>query len=190
MNLRMLAPCFSLAVLARAQSNPVGTEPSRLEAFADRPGVHATWSSEIATLTSGPNQAIITAVVLEDGANRMRGVKIDLTNSVAHEIICLDEEAAGRTRDALVEIADAISRDHRVAGHVARSCMGAREFWPLYDWPWNKYHELNAEVCANAGNSALVLSGRGRSQSYEFANETAEAAASIFTAAIQQFVNQ
>jgi hypothetical protein len=45
-------------------------------------------------------------------------------------------------------------------------------------------------VCASAGDSALVLSGRGRSQSYEFANETAEAAASIFTVAIQQFANQ
>ena len=74
----------------------------------------------------------------------MRGVKIDLSSGGSHDTIYLDEESTARTRAALEEIANAVSRS---GGVRSSGCMGAKEFWPLYDSPWNKYHELNVDYC-------------------------------------------
>ncbi len=60
--------------------------------------------------------------------------------------------------------------------------MGAKEFWPLYDWPWNKYHELNADYCGDT----LVLSGRGRNTSFRFPGRTPGDLATIFTKALEE----
>jgi hypothetical protein len=58
--------------------------------------------------------------------------------------------------------------------------MGAREFWPLYNWPWNKYHELNAEYCGDA--PMLVLSGRHKPSAYHFGESPAQLSAILRTA--------
>jgi hypothetical protein len=64
----------------------------------------------------------------------MRGVKIESSSGDAHDTIYLGEEATERTRAALKEIADTGAQ----GTPGGNGCMGAREFWPLYDWPWNK----------------------------------------------------
>jgi hypothetical protein len=66
---------------------------------------------------------------------------------------------------------------------MTNGCMGARQFWPLYDWSWNRYHELNAEVCG----AALRLSARGRREQYSFPGETAAGAISMFNSAIERY---
>ena len=38
----------------------------------------------------------------------------------------------------------------------AFGCTGAKEFWAGYDWPWNKYHELNVDFCRDSKNPVLV----------------------------------
>jgi hypothetical protein len=109
---------------------------------------------------------VLTAVVLENDTpytRRVRGVKIDLSSTGNSDRIYLDEQATERTRSALQEISDAVG-----TGGVPGGCMGAREFWPLYNWPWNKYHELNADYCGDKENFALVLYGRGNSRSFRF----------------------
>lgn len=47
-------------------------------------------------------------------------------------------------------------------------CMGAKEFWGGYDWPWNTYHELNVDFCGDSKNRVLVLHGRGKPASFRF----------------------
>lgn len=115
----------------------VGSEPSPMEAFAKRSGVRTVWSSEIARWKQDSDALVIAALVLQDDASsvKMRGVKLALTSAATNDEIYLDEIAMERTRSALGEIADSIARSGipRTNG-----CVGAKEFWPLYDWPWNR----------------------------------------------------
>jgi hypothetical protein len=165
-----------------------------MEAFADRQGVHKTWSNRVARLQHDGNRMVLTALVLEDPqpGQKLRGVKIDLSSGNAlsrllhrgpRDRIYLDEAAAERTRSALEEIAEAVARERA----PRNGCMGAREFWPLYNWPWNKYHELNADFCRHAGASAaLVLHGRGKHESFNFTGETPTHLAGMLTAAMDE----
>ncbi len=96
-------------------------------------------------------------MVIEDGKQpptRMRGVRIDLSNSTAKHRIYLDEDAA--------------------------------EFWPLYNWPWNKYHELNASYCTSAEGTNLILTGRHKPAPYEFPLEKPEHLADLLRTALDQ----
>ena len=193
MRIAVLCICFSCFVtLAWSQSEVnVGSEPSPMETFANGRGVRTVWSSEVGRLDRNGTRVVLTALVMEDSSlptRRARGVRVDLSKPRfwpvhTHDRIYLDEEATERTRAALEEIADAVASDHSTAG---RGCMGAKEFWPLYDWPWNKYHELNAQVCGDSKSSALVLFGRGKRESFQFPGESPASLAAIFTSAMNQ----
>ena len=176
--------CAFLSAMAYPQTSAgVGSEPSPMEAFANRPEVRTTWSSEIARLERDGTRLVITALVLEDNARpsrTVRGVRIDLTGGAAGEQIYLDGEAAERTRAALEEIAGAVARSGIPGGN---GCMGAKEFWPLYDWPWNKYHELNADFCGGPNAPALVLYARGKGLRFRFPGETPARLAEILAGA-------
>jgi hypothetical protein len=160
-----------------------------MEAFATGRGVRTIWSNEVGHIDHDGTRVVVTALVMQDRSlptRRARGVRVDLSRPRfwpvhTHDHIYLDEEATERTRAALEEIADA--GHHRTAG---RGCMGAREFWPLYDWPWNKYHELNAQVCGDSKSSALVLFGRGKRESFQFPDESPVSFAGILASAMDQ----
>ncbi len=166
-----------------------------MEAFAKERGVRTVWSNQVAHLQSNGTRAVVTALVMqsrEQPKQMARGVRIDLSRPsfwpfYARDHIYLDEPAAERTRAALEEIAGAIANDHRTAG---RGCMGAREFWPLYNWPWNKYHELNADICTDAKSMSLVLVGRGKRKSFQFPNQSADSFAAVLTTAIGELKQQ
>jgi hypothetical protein len=183
--------CVSLAVtIGQAQTSTQDvSEPSPMEAFAQRPGVHTAWSSEIGRLENGDAddgaRAAITALVVENSAapaERMRGVRVDLVNKVASDRIYLDEEAAKRTKSALESIAEGVAR--RPLSN--NGCFGAKEFWPLYDWPWNKYHELNAEVCNTPAGYGLTLSGRHKPGSFLLLQQGPERLAALLGTALDQ----
>jgi hypothetical protein len=155
-----------------------------MEAFAGGTGVHAVWSKEI---TRYGTTAVVTAIVLEDSsqpAQKMRGVRVDLAAGGAHDQIFLDEEATERTRAAMVEINDAVAR-RGIPGN-GNGCMGAREFWPLYSWAWNKYHELNVDYCGGPGAYALVLHGRGRDNEFRLAGADPTSLASTLATALDE----
>ena len=163
-------------------SEPVGSEPSPMEAFAAGTGLHEAWSGEVARLGDSGTTVVITALVLEDASRpgqKMRGVRIDLSGSTGNDRIFLDESAIQRTQKALDSIATALVRP---GGPPGGGCEGAAEFWPLYNWAWNKYHELNAEVCG----ADLVLSGRGRRQSFGLGTESAASFGKVLAAATEQ----
>lgn len=189
----VLCFCFSCFVtVAWSQVDvKVGSEPSPMEAFANGRGVRTIWSNEVGRLDHNGTRVVLTALVMEDRSlptRQARGVRVDLSKSrfwpvPTHDHIYLDEEATERTRAALEEITDAVAGDHNTAG---RRCMGAREFWPLYNWPWNKYHELNAQVCEDSKSSALVLFGRGRRESFQLPDESPASLAAILARAMDQ----
>ena len=163
-----------------------GSEPSPMEAFAGRPGAHTAWSSEVGRLEHDATRVVLTALIVEDSsqpARKVRGVKIDLSSGDEHDRIYLDEAATARTRSALEDIASAVARSG-APGH--NGCMGAKEFWPLYDWPWNKYHELNVDFCGESKEMALVLYGRGKRGSFRLQGENPTHLAGILAAAMDQ----
>jgi hypothetical protein len=175
------AVCASLvAPVGWAQAKPqADSQPSPMEAFAQQPGGHTAWSTEIARWEHGGTSAVIVGMVVEDAsqpARRMRSVRIDLSSGDAHDQIYLDEEATARTRSALEEIADVVAK-RGFPGANGR--MGAREFWPLYNWPWNKYHELNADFCGGREGPTLVLTGRHKPGSFRFPGQTPTGLATI-----------
>jgi len=156
-----------------------------METFAHAAFVRTTWSGEIARIEQGDTRAIVTALVLEDSSQsfrQMRGVVIDLTSGNAKDRIYLDEAAIARTRTALAEIDDSVAR----WGVPGNGCMGAEEFWPLYNWPWNKLHELNVEFCGVPTDNTLDLSGRGRTGTYAFPGKTPSDLAAILVSATEQ----
>jgi hypothetical protein len=193
MRVAVLCFCFScFAAVAWPQSEGhVGSEPSPMEAFAKGRGVRMIWSNEVGRLDHKATRVVLTALVMEDHslpARKARGVRVDLFSPGFGPVhprdrIYLDEEATERTRAALQEMAGAMARDHSTSG---RGCMGAKEFWPLYDWPWNKYHELNAQVCADSKTSALVLFGRGKRESFQLPDESPASLAVILANALDQ----
>lgn len=136
-----------------------------MEAFAAHQGVQTTWSNEVARWEQEGTRLVLTALVLEDSARQSRGVKVDLSSENARDQVYLDEQATERTRLALVDISYAVA----LVGMAGISgCTGAKEFTSKYDWPWNKYHELNVDFCGDSKNRALRLHGRGKPGYFRF----------------------
>jgi len=159
-----------------------------MEAFAAQQGVRTTWSNEVARWVQDGTRLLVSAVVLEDSApsaRKVRGVKVDLSseNTNAKDQVYLDEEATERTRSALKEISDGIALTGMPG---VRGCRGARQFTPKYDWPWNKYHELNVDFCGDSKNSVLVLRGRGKSMPFRFPGKSPTVLGEVLATAMQE----
>jgi len=176
--------CSIFAAATSSQSS--GSEPSPMEAFASRQGVRTTWSSEIARWQRDGTRLVLVAVVLEDDsqpARKIRGVKIDLSRENARDQVYLDEQGAERTCSALKEISEAVVLTGMPG---ASGCTGAKEFWPGYDWPWNRYHELNVNFCGDSKNSELVLYGRGKPESFHFPGKSPTILAEVLSTAVEK----
>src|SRR5215472_311847 len=178
--------CSVLAAAASSQS--IGSEPSPMEAFAAQQGVRTTWSNEVARWVQDGTRLLVSAVVLEDSApsaRKVRGVKVDLSseNPNAKDQVYLDEQATERTRSALKEISDGIALTGMPGVH---GCRGARQFTDKYDWPWNKYHELNVDFCGDSKNSVLVLRGRGKPMPFRFPGKSPTVLGEVLATAMQE----
>jgi hypothetical protein len=175
--------CILLVTAAWSQEKvQPGSEPSPMEAFALAQGTRASWSGTSITVENGGTRVLLTPLILEDNAQparQVRGLKVELSNTGAHDLIYLDETAVTRTRSALQEIADAVTR----SGVRGNGCEGAREFWPGYNWAWNKYHELNVDFC---GGSDLVLYGRGKEGAYRLPGNDPTQLAVLLTKAMDE----
>ena len=60
------------------------------------------------------------------------------------------------------------------------------EFTPKYDWPWNKYHELNVDFCGNSKKSVLVLRGRGKPVPFRFPGKSPAVLGEVLATAMQE----
>ena len=189
--MRLFDACI-LALLAAASARPQSAdpgEPSPMEAFAKQSATRVAWSNEIGRLEYEETRVLITALTLEDNGSpskRIRGVRLDLANPKATDEIYLDEEAINRTIKALGESSEGMARAKARNLTARHACFGAAAFWPLYNWPWNKYHELNANYCISPDGTELVLSGRHEPGSYHFLNAAPEDLAKLLQTALDQ----
>ena len=177
------------ALAAWPQDKPEQWQPSPMEAFAQQPDTHITWSSDIGRLEAGGVRASLTALILEDKAQppkQIRGVRVDLSRLDVADRIYLDETAVTRTIKALGESVAGMARARDQGRVGGNSCFGAAEFWQGYNWPWNKYHELNADYCLRSGEAYLSLSGRHKPGTFQFADERPERLAELLETALDQ----
>lgn len=94
---------------------PTAFRPTPLEWFAGQNTSHVVWSNQVGRLESKDARAVITALVVEDMAqppDRMRGVRIDLSDQDGQDHVYLGEETLAAFKAAL----DQIGRD------AARGC--------------------------------------------------------------------
>ncbi|HWB83947.1 MAG TPA: hypothetical protein VG675_07385 [Bryobacteraceae bacterium] len=164
-----------------------------MEALAQQPDAHIVWMSEIGRMEGGGVLTVLTALTIEDAAypvHRMHGVRVDLSKAEANDRIFLDEQAITRTVKALNEIQAGVARsESNPRRHIQgnpHSCFGVAAFWPLYNWPWNKYHELNISACGTAEGMGLSLSGRNKPGSYFVPDETPAKLAALLETALDQ----
>ncbi|MGH9967726.1 MAG: hypothetical protein ACREBG_07800 [Pyrinomonadaceae bacterium] len=132
-------------------------QPTRFEAFANRPTARIKWSSQVWRAESAEARVIVTTLVVEDTTHspqQMSGIRIDLTKENASDQIYLDEAKLETTRKALTEISRGIPRFRRERSGTGYRHLGAEEFWH----PYPTIHTLNASYYIAPDSSGLFLS--------------------------------
>lgn len=146
------------------QSTPI--QPTPLEAFAKQPASHIAWSTEIGRIESREAHAVITALVVEDTAqppDRMRGIRIDLSDGNAKDQVYLGEETLPAFKNAMDEISQAAAHgcEWNSGGGVCAPniAVGAALFWYGDNVP--RVHTLSAAHYFRQGKSGLLLGAFG-----------------------------
>jgi hypothetical protein len=143
----------------------VQLQPTPLEVFARLPATHVEWSNEVGRIDSTEAHAIITALILTDTAqpaDRMRGVRIDLSSRDSQDEVYLGEETLNAYKNALDEISSDATRE-RSQGTLrdgvtpgGTAYLGARIFW--YGDTCPSVHALDAAYYSAPDSSGLSLS--------------------------------
>jgi hypothetical protein len=104
--LRTIAFCALLPVSGFSQSNPPTAQAlATFERFASHPASRITWSEEVDRIASPRSNAVITAIAVQDAADRhMRGVRIELSGEGVGDRIFIADEFVRPLIDALSEI--------------------------------------------------------------------------------------
>lgn len=84
---------------------------------------------EIGRIDSAESHAIVTAVIIEDGARRMGGIRINLANPAAIDEVYLEQDKLEVVKTALDEIARGVAV-HATNRANTNSYFGAYEFGP------------------------------------------------------------
>ena len=183
---RVIALLGCLLSLGWAQVSPRPRfQPTPLEAFAKQPTSHIAWSNEAGRIDSKEAHAVITALVVEDTAqppDRLRGIRIDLSDQDGKDQVYLGEETLGTLRDAM----DQISRD--APNGCSRSSNGACFVGSClfrYADGTPSVHTLAAAHYFQQGSSGLVLDTLGVGR-FWFPDQDAAQLAAAFARAIDQ----
>jgi hypothetical protein len=179
-----------LPVAGQAQVNTVpALQPTPLEAFAKQPASRIAWSSEVGRINSKEGHAVITALVVEDNAqppDRLRGVRIDLSDQDGKDQVYLGEETLSAFKGAFDEISQSAARG--CSGNAGDSCppnvfVGAALFWYADRVP--RVHTLTAAHYFQQGSTGLVLQtiGVGR---FWFPDQDASRLSTAIARAIDQ----
>jgi hypothetical protein len=183
--------CFLFVIVGQAQTKPAPSpQPTPLEAFARQPATYIAWSKEVGRFDSSEAHAIVTALILEDKAQRphqMRGVRIDLSSQHSEDEVYLGEETLGTYKSALDEISRNIpesrnsARDGLVPG--GSSYLGSCLFRNPNNTPG--VHVLNATYYFAPHSEGVSLSALKEAE-FRFPNQ----APSQFSAAIALAIDQ
>jgi hypothetical protein len=186
-----VALCFLFVIIGQAQTKPaLSLQPTPLEAFARQPATHIAWSREVGSFDSSEAHAVVTALILEDKAQRphqMRGVRIDLSSQDSEDEVYLGEETLGTYKSALDEISRNIpesrnsARDGLVPGGT--SYLGSCIFRNPNNTPG--VHTLNTTYYFAPHSEGVSLSALKEAE-FRFPNQ----APSQFSAAIALAIDQ
>jgi hypothetical protein len=186
-----VALCFLFVIVGQAQTKPAPSpQPTPLEAFARQPATYISWSKEVGRFDSSEAHAVVTALVLEDKAQRphqMRGVRIDLSSQDSEDEVYLGEETLGTYKSGLDEISRNIlesrnsARDGLVPGGT--SYLGSCLFRNPNNTPG--VHVLNATYYFAPHFEGVSLSALKEAE-FRFPNQ----APSQFSAAIALAIDQ
>lgn len=190
----VIAFCSLFLSVGRAQVNRAPSlQPTPLEAFASLPATRVAWSKEIGRLDSREAHAVVTALILEDTArppDRMRGIRIDLSDLTSKDEVYLGEETLGAYKNALDEITQSTSvsrnkeRDNAARGGT--DYLGARLFWYGDNRP--RVHALNAANYIAPDSEGLTLSAF-KDRGFRFPDQDALQFSAIILRAIDQLKN-
>jgi hypothetical protein len=162
----------------------VSLEPTKLEAFASRPKSRVTWSSQVGRIDGAKTQAIVTALIIEEAgqsANRMRGIRIDLSNENTTDQIYLEEAKLEAIKKALVEIESGSESFRKEISSTPVRYYGAAEFWR----PYQRIHTLNAAYYIRPESSGLSLSAY-KDQEFRFPDHRPRELADLISRAIKE----
>ncbi len=143
------------------QGNAASPQPTPLEAFAKQTASRVAWSSEVGRIDSKEGHAVITALVIEDSAqppDRLRGVRIDLSDQDGKDQVYLGEETLPAFKAAFDEISQEAARG--CSGNSGEICppnvfLSAALFWHADRVP--NVHTLTAGHYFQQGSTGLVL---------------------------------
>lgn len=177
--------CGLLPNVGLAQENRTNAlQPSILEAFAAQPTASVTWSSEVGRIDSTEAQAVVTALVVEDPAQvpqRMRGVRIDLSNQSATDQVYVEEVRLQAVSEALEEIERGRALASSALETAPLSYFGSAEFRQ----PYPTVHALNAAYYTAPDSSGLSLSAY-LGQDFRFPDRSPSELAVAIDRAIQE----
>jgi hypothetical protein len=169
------------------QTTPI--QPTPLEAFAKQPASHIAWSSEAGHIDSREAHAVITALVVEDSAqppDRLRGIRIDLSDEDAKDQVYLGEETLPAFKNAM----DDISRDaaHGCEWNAGGVCppniyVGSCLFRYLDKVP--NVHTLTAAHYFRQGSTGLSLGVIGLGK-FQFPDQDASQLSAAISRAMEQ----
>ena len=181
----------ALPVAGQAQINTApAPRPTPLEAFAKQSTSRVAWSSEAGRIDSKQGHAVITALVVEDRAqppDRLRGVRIDLSDQDGKDQVYLGEETLPAFKKAFDEISQSAARGcswNSGEGICPPTLIvGAALFW--YGDAVPNVHTLTAGHYFQRGSTGLLLStiGVGR---FWFPDQDASLLSAAFARAMDQ----
>ncbi len=191
----VIAFCCLFLIVGPAQVNPVPSlQPTPLEAFAHQPATHVAWSKEVGRLDSRDAHAVVSVLILEDTAqppDRMRGIRIELSDLNSKDEVYLGEETLGVYQSALEEISRTVpgfrnsARDNLVPGGI--SYLGACLFRYVDKPP--RVHTLSAAYYFAPDSEGLYLSAF-KNGGFRFADQDPTRLSAAIAAAIDQLKNQ
>ena len=155
---RLFALAGFLVPVGYAQpSSPTAVQLEAFEHFADRPTTRVAWSKEIGRIETDQARAVITVLIVEDAADRaerMRGIRIDLTQGGLRDRLYTSEDHLERLIYAMEQIPTAMARSDRSQGAGAPNvCTGSEVFW------LQRGHAFYASSCVYTGWSGLQVTG-------------------------------
>jgi hypothetical protein len=185
----VLLAFLPVAGQAQAVAAPA-PQPTPLEAFAKHPASRVAWSGEAGRVDSKEGHAVITALVVEDRAqrpDRLRGVRIDLADQDGKDQVYLGEETLPAFKKAFDEISQSAARGcswNAGGGSCPPTLIvGAALFW--YGDAVPNVHTLTAGHYFQQGSTGLILQtiGVGR---FWFPNQDASLLSAAFARAMDQ----
>jgi hypothetical protein len=156
----LLACCCALS--GQTAERPTAAQLEAFEHFLKQPTAKVTWSKEVARIDSESAHAVVTALIVEDGKERKRGVRIDLAEGDRKDSVYAGEDLLARLIGALDEIGTGLPAWHAREGARGNGCFGSGAFW------LQEGHTLSASQCVTQDWSGLSVGTGEGGRSFRF----------------------